>query len=252
MTSNGKFFWYDLMTPDVPGAIAFYKAVVGWNATPFGGNELGYHVLLAGQTGVGGAMPLPNAEQPPAWLGYIKTNDVDGAVHDAVHHGGQVLNAPMDIPGDVGRFAVLADPTGAAYVVMKPNGPDYPSMPPMTPGHIGWNEYIGDDAQKAFTYYAKLYGWTQGDGVDMGEMGIYQLVNHDGELHAGMMNRPPYIPVSHWGFYFAVEGIEAAKQRVLDNGGTITMEPMEVPGNQWVISAQDPQGAHFGLVSDTK
>jgi uncharacterized protein len=27
------------------------------------------------------------------------------------------------------------------------------------------------------------------------------------------------------------------------------MEPMEVPGGEWIIEAQDPQGASFGLVA---
>jgi hypothetical protein len=35
-------------------------------------------------------------------------------------------------------------------------------------------------------------------------------------------------------------------------GGSITMEPMEVPGGQWIIEATDPQGAPFGLVANRK
>jgi hypothetical protein len=35
---------------------------------------------------------------------------------------------------------------------------------------------------------------------------------------------------------------------VKDNGGTILMEPMQVPGDTWIVPAQDPQGAHFNLI----
>ena len=35
-------------------------------------------------------------------------------------------------------------------------------------------------------------------------------------------------------------------------GGKIANGPMEVPGGQWVVTAQDPQGAFFSLVSATK
>lgn len=252
MAKIGNFFWYDLMTSDVDAAVKFYGAVVGWNPEPFPGSPMGYVVIKAGDTGVGGIMNLPNEQQPPGWLGYIKSDDVEAGVKDAVHHGGAVLNPPMDIPGGVGRFAVLADPNGAAYMIFKPNGPEQPEPAPMTLGHIGWNEYMGEDWQKAYTYYSKLYGWTRGESIDMGDMGAYQIIEHGGAMIAGMMNKLPEMPVSYWGFYFTVDGIDAARELVVANGGKIVTEPMEVPGGQWVLSAQDPQGAYFGLVSDTK
>ena len=31
-----EFFWYELMTTDVPAAENFYRKVVGWTAEPFG------------------------------------------------------------------------------------------------------------------------------------------------------------------------------------------------------------------------
>lgn len=252
MSKAGEFFWYDLVTSDVPAAVKFYKAVVGWNDEPFPESPVDYVVLKAGERGIGGIMNLPNAQQPPSWLGYIKSEDVDGETIDAVKHGGQILNPPHDIPGGVGRFSVIADPNGAPYMLFTPNGPEVENAPSMTPGTIGWNEYMGDDWQKAFTYYAKLYGWEASTPIEMGEMGIYQLVAKDGVDFGAMMNRSPETPVSAWGFYFVVEGIDAARQRVVDNGGAVVMEPMEVPGGSWAMYARDPQGAHFGLVSDTK
>jgi predicted enzyme related to lactoylglutathione lyase len=47
-------------------------------------------------------------------------------------------------------------------------------------------------------------------------------------------------------FYFNVESIDAARQRVIDNGGKIMLEPMEVPDG-WVLQGTDPQGAWFAL-----
>ncbi len=57
MASN--FFWYELMTTDVPAAEAFYKTVVGWNSEPFPGSDIGYIVFKAGDRGVGGVMTVP-------------------------------------------------------------------------------------------------------------------------------------------------------------------------------------------------
>ena len=55
---------------------------------------------------------------PPHWLVYFPVNDCDGDAKRAAQLGGKVLAPPMDIP-NVGRFAVLADPAGAAFAIIK-------------------------------------------------------------------------------------------------------------------------------------
>ena len=42
--------------------------------------------------------------------------------------------------------------------------------------------------------------------------------------------------------------IDRAHAAVTANGGTITNEPMEIPGGDYALVARDPQGAGFGLV----
>jgi len=66
----------------------------------------------------------------------------------------------------------------------------------------------------------------------------------------GMMNKVPHIPVSTWTFYFHVDSINAAIQRVTAGGGKVLNGPMQVPGGAWIIQGQDPQGAMFSLVSN--
>ena len=39
---------------------------------------------------------------------------------------------------------------------------------------------------------------------------------------------------------------------VTDNGGTITNEPMEIPGGEFAMNAVDPQGATVGFVGPRK
>lgn len=247
-----SFFWYELMTPDVEAAAAFYRNVVGWNTEPFGGAGMEYIVVKAGDRGVGGIMnPPPGSGMPTAWLGYIYTDAVDAKTEAVKAAGGAVYREPADIGGGVGRFSVVADPQGGVFMLLQPEGPDQPPLPPMTPGTIGWHDYRADDWQKAFDFYAGLFGWTRDEAVDMEEMGTYQLVASAGMPMGGMMNRPPQVPV-HWDFYFVVDGLDSAIQRVVDNGGQVRMGPMEVPGNQWVADCTDPQGANFGLLSDTK
>ncbi len=184
-------------------------------------------------------------------MGYIHAADVDAKTDSIKAAGGKVHRAPEDIP-NVGRFSVVADPQGAMFMLLAPQGPDQPPAPRGTPGHVGWRELYSDGWEKALDFYSSQFGWTKDQSMDMGEMGTYQLFAIDGEQAGGMMNRPSNIPVPCWGFYFNVSGLDEAAARVTGSGGQIMMGPMEVPGGSWVVNCMDPQGAAFSLVSPTK
>ena len=51
------------------------------------------------------------------WGVYFAVDDTDKAAEIAKANGGTVLQEPMDIPP--GRMAVLADPAGAMFYVIK-------------------------------------------------------------------------------------------------------------------------------------
>jgi predicted enzyme related to lactoylglutathione lyase len=249
-----SFFWYELMTSDVAAAETFYKKVVGWSSEPFPSSSgMQYIVFSAGDRAVAGLMLLPEEAKamgtPPCWVGYIHAKDVDAATASVKKAGGAVYREPSDIP-EVGRFSVVADPQGAAFMLMSPTGPDQPPVPRMTPGHVGWHELMAGEYKSAFDFYAKQFGWSRVRDFDMGEMGIYLIFAAGGEEGiGGMMTKPPQMPVPAWQFYFNVPDIKAGAKRITDNGGTITMAPMEVPDGSWVVNAQDPQGAHFALLA---
>jgi len=56
---------------------------------------------------------------PSFWLPYFMVTDVDATAASAKSLGGQVHFGPQDIPG-TGRFAIIADPQGAAFAVFTP------------------------------------------------------------------------------------------------------------------------------------
>src|SRR5579859_6781995 len=140
---HGKFVWYELMTSDAKAAEAFYRGVIGWDIKDAGMPDRSYAILSAGPIMVGGLMPIPEEARamgvPPTWMGYIAVDDVDGYAARVKAAGGAVLRAPDDIPG-VGRFAVAADPHGAAFYLFKGMGEEAPQHDPAAPGHIGWRE----------------------------------------------------------------------------------------------------------------
>ena len=252
--AHGRFCWYELMTSDQDAAAAFYRKVVGWNEQAMGSAEAPYTVLLAGDRGVGGILPVPPhaAGTPPHWIGYILVDDVDAAAAKIVSAGGAVHRAAWDIPG-VGRLAVVADPHGAAFVVFKnaPQEVEPSEVAPGTVGHVGWRELMAGEVATAFDFYAAQFGWTKTAAHDMGPMGLYQLFN-DGSAEGdagGMMTKPAQMPVSGWNYYFTVDSVSAAVERLKAGGGTVVNGPMQVPGDAWVVQAVDPQGAMFALTS---
>jgi predicted enzyme related to lactoylglutathione lyase len=74
-----------------------------------------YTILKDGDKFVGGLMPMPEQANGnmPTWMSYITVDDVDARTKRAQTLGATLIMAPRDIP-DVGRFAVIQDPTGAA------------------------------------------------------------------------------------------------------------------------------------------
>lgn len=246
------FFWYDVMTTDVDAAGKFYVDVVGWGIQNSGSAD--YTLFTVNGQGVAGLMPFPEGVQkagmPPCWTGYIAVGDVDATVARIVAEHGTLHRGPVEI-ADVIRFAVVADPQGAVFIVAKgstQNAP--PELPVGTPGTVGWRELYAADWQPAFAFYEKLFGWTKAEAHDMGPMGTYQLFATGGAPMGGMMTKPLQIPAPpHWLYYFNVGGIDAAAARVTKGGGRILNGPMEVPGGQWIVQCLDPQGAAFALVA---
>ena len=163
--------------------------------------------------------------------------------------GGTVHRGPIEVPGVI-RFAVVSDPQGAVFLIAKGLVAGHmPQLPPGTPGTIGWRELFADDWEKDFAFYNKLFGWTKAEAHQMGEMGTYQLVAAGEGPIGGMMNKHPAMPRPWWNYYINVDGIDAAKARVEKAGGSVKMGPTEVPGGQWILQAQDPQGGFFALVA---
>ena len=250
--SHNNFVWYDLMTTDPKAAEAFYSNVVGWRAQDSGMPDRSYTILHVKETPIGGLMPLPPdasaAGARPIWSGYVAVNDVDAFAKRIKQAGGAVHHEPEDIP-HVGRFAVVADPHGASFMLFKGATDEQPQPPaPGTPGHIGWHELYAGNGEQAFSFYSGLFGWTKAEAMDMGPRGVYQLFATDSAPVGGMMTKPDEFPAAMWLYYFNVDHIEAATTRVKDHGGKVLNGPMEVPGGSWIVQCSDPQGAMFALV----
>jgi predicted enzyme related to lactoylglutathione lyase len=115
--------WFELHTRDYEAALAFYRAVFGWDThTASDTPELRYTTLGQDEDALAGVMDasafLPEG-MPSYWTVYFRVADVDASGATATGMGATLLQGPDDTP--YGRLAVYADPTGAQFRLMGPN-----------------------------------------------------------------------------------------------------------------------------------
>ncbi|HEX4343871.1 MAG TPA: VOC family protein [Verrucomicrobiae bacterium] len=115
----GRFGWNELVAVNVPAAKKFYTSVLGWKTKPFG-KGLEYTLFLQGKDSIGGVMKNPKPGAPALWIPYIFVKDVDATAAKAKKLRAKICMPPFDIP-TVGRIAVLEDPQGAVFGIIKPS-----------------------------------------------------------------------------------------------------------------------------------
>ncbi len=117
----GTLTWNELATRAVDESIAFYDDVLGWTAAAAPSGEMAYYEWQRGGAAVAGMMPMVGdmwpADLPNHWMVYFSVDDVDAVAARCTELGGSVMVPPEDIPP--GRFAVLNDPQGAVFSIIK-------------------------------------------------------------------------------------------------------------------------------------
>jgi predicted enzyme related to lactoylglutathione lyase len=254
---QGSHIWYELISPDPDGAKAFYDAVVpGWSIGDRIPGDQDYRMIGRGDGGfAGGVLRLTDEMRShgakPIWLGYVGADDVDATVAKIEAKGGKLLMPAFDIPQ--GRIAMVADPQGNPFYVMKPIPPEGKEggqsdvFSPSEEQRVSWNELTTPDPVAARSFYGELFGWTSDDFMPMGELGEYRFFAHQGTTIGAVCGVQPG-GSQGWRYYIRVPSISKAAEAVKEGGGTVAMGPMEVPGGDFIVIGSDPQGAEFALV----
>jgi predicted enzyme related to lactoylglutathione lyase len=249
---RGRFVWHELMTTDTDAASDFYSRIVPWKAEDSGMPS--YSLWMSGKVRAGGLMALPEDDgsaTPPHWIIYVSTPDVDATVEAAQKLGGKVLKVASDIP-NVGRFAVLSDPQGAAFAVFTPSSmPEEGTTPSGGVGDFTWHELATTDPEAALSFYTELFGWSKGAAHDMGEM-VYHIVTHEGKDVGGVYKVRDNTTPPNWLSYVRVADATKAANAVKSAGGRVVNGPMEVPGGSWIVQVLDPQGGAIALVESAQ
>src|SRR5947209_17553617 len=138
MTSpTGNFVWYEYIAEDRKAAVDFYSHVVGWSAKDAGMAGFPYELVGPGEHRIGGITDIPADARAmgarPGWDRSIWVEDVDASAKKLGAEGGQLMKGPVDMP-NVGRFAVVAAPFGAVFILFRDAGGDArPPQPAGTP-----------------------------------------------------------------------------------------------------------------------
>jgi predicted enzyme related to lactoylglutathione lyase len=121
--SHGRFQWNELRTRDAERAMRFYKETIGWTfdrmSTPTGEP---YWVANMDGKPVAGLFPLTSPQfdgVPESWMSFLAVDDVDARVAKAIKGGARLVMPIFDVP-DVGRIAMLLEPSGAGVGWMTP------------------------------------------------------------------------------------------------------------------------------------
>jgi hypothetical protein len=244
---NGVPCWADVMATDVRASGAFYAAVLGWTVPEPEEQWGGYVTAEAGGRSVAGIGPVQQGA-PAAWTLYLATDDVEGLVARAPEHGGTVLGPVMDV-GDVGRMAVLADPSGAAFGLWQA-GTMIGAGVVNEPGSLVWEDLRSTDPEAARSFYAALFGFEY-EVLEMAgpDYATFRLPSEPHVLGGmgGLMDLPDGTP-SSWLVYFQVADADAAVAAAEQAGGTVVAPPMDTPFGRMACLA-DPDGATFMVMT---
>jgi predicted enzyme related to lactoylglutathione lyase len=245
----GTFCWADLGTPDARGAKRFYTGLFGWQAEdrPVGSDA--YYTMFS----VGGRLVAalyqqdaqPDQAAPPHWLSYVSVHAAGPTAHRARELGGTVVDEAFDVL-DVGRMAVIRDPTGAVVALWEPRRHIGAGVVG-EPGTPCWNELVTSDPDCAGAFYAALLGW-RCESHPLGSS-TYTYCRRGESLAGGMRPFDDDGPVTpYWLLYFAVEDCEATAAKAASLGGRVRLPPTDGPRVGRFAVLQDPQGALFAVI----
>jgi predicted enzyme related to lactoylglutathione lyase len=248
----GTFSWVELATSDQSAGVAFYKALFGWsvNEQPMGPGETYSMFQLRGRDVAAASGQRPEERQngvPSHWNLYVTVTNADQSAKRVEELGGRVLAPSFDVM-DVGRMAVVQDPTGAVFNLWQPKR-HIGAQVLNEPGALCWSELTTRDTKGAESFYTKLFGWTAKHSAPSAGM-EYTEFSIQGQPSIGMMDMPAQMPrsvPSYWMPYFQVVDCEGSVAKAKQLGAGVMVEPRDIPGTGRFSILRDPQGAMFAV-----
>ena len=242
---RGRFVWHDLMTSQVDLAMRYYADLLGWTYTDFEGMD--YKMINAGGVEWGG-FGKTGPDQPSHWISHVTVEDVDAAAAKVEELGGTVQVPATDIP-QVGRFAIILSPTGAAISLVRPlqGGEEEPAT--TVHGTFCWHELLAQDVETEGHFFSEICGWRVED-VPMGDLGTYHLFKRldTGKDAGSMMSMPGEDGSSTWLPYILVDDADAISARTEELGGKVWVKPRDIPDVGRIVVTSGSTGAMIAFL----
>ena len=246
----GSFSWIELSTTDQKSAKTFYTSLFGWTVQdhPMGPGDV-YTIFQLKGRDVGAACTLRPEQRsqhvPPHWMIYITVDNADASASLAGNLGGKVLAPAFDVM-DLGRMAVLQDPTGATFSIWQARQKSGATVE-REEGALCWADLSTPDQATASKFYSGLFGWKLSAGVNdsSGYLHIQNGEEYIGGVPPGTHRDPKAPP--HWLSYIQVADCDATATKAKQLGATFYLEPksMENVGRFAILA--DPQGAALAI-----
>lgn len=240
----GKFVWYEHNSSDTLAARRFYDDLFGWHTEMMPMGDQRYPLIMNAGAGIGG-FTTAAAGAAAQWRCYLSVADVDASYRRAVAAGAKSLQGPTDY-GDVGRGALIQDPTGATVSLWTSARGDQPDVPQVPVGHFCWTELSTPDARRALAFYEQVIGY--GHQTQDMPQGQYHLLTRDGQQRGGLMQCPQANAPAMWWPYVAVASAETTLSRAESLGARSLMPLHDVPGVGRMGMLHDPQGAGIAFI----
>ena len=247
--AHGTPCWVDITSTDFDRTIEFYTALFGWEAEQDPRPEAGGYTTfsLNGKSVAAGA-PAREEGSPSRWMTFIASDDVDATAAKIRDAGGTVMMDPFDV-FDSGRMTVAQDPTGATFGVWQAKE------------HIGaqlanehgtflWNQCHTSDPARATGFYRAVFGY-EVDEMDLGGKEAFRLLKVKGRGIAGVREVVSEGEPPNWSTVFAVDDADETVAKARELGGTVLMEPFDLPEIGRLAVLQDPAGAVFQVMKPT-
>ncbi|MFD3943002.1 VOC family protein [Streptomyces sp. NPDC058579] len=248
--------WVDLMVPDQQAALDFYCDLFGWQGEVGPAEAGGYSVCTLQGKPVAGIMKamnpdgtVPDPMPPTVWTTYLATDGIDSTVKSVTDAGGTVMVEPMGVM-DLGRMAVVADPTGAVVGLWQADTFGGAGIV-NEHGALIWNEVVTSDLPAASAFYSSILPVTTARSEIPGAEGYieYQV---DGRAVGGMMDLstfPPGVP-PHWQPYFHVDSVDDVQAAAVRAGATVLAPAFDMVAGRMAVLA-DPQGGSFSIITSS-
>lgn len=111
---------------------------------------------------------------------------------------------------------------------------------------IIWWELASHDANASAEFFKKVFGW---DFIYDKETEIFDLKNDFPDAFKGggiftlKQAKLPFLTI-----YIKVDDIAKMRDKIVENGGCITIEPVEIFPKTWICLFNEPSGVTFAIL----